>query len=191
MLKAIIPSRCRRKLLSLFFLNSDKEFYLRQIAKLTDQPVRSVQLEIQNLCDARIVNERRKSNRRLFKLNKSFYYYDELMQLIQKTMGLQAELEKHLRSYKDTVQYAVVEKGCSKMPVEGEQVCITLLGKFSSMNEEEKEKLIQMTTHLPFSVTFQLKDLGAGFEGGEDHLHSELEDKVLLYSSNGNGNGKS
>ncbi len=182
MLKAIIPSRCRRKLLSLFFLNPDKEFYLRQIAKLTDQPVRSVQLEIQNLCDAHIVTERRKSNRRLFKLDPGFFYHNELKQLVEKTMGLQMEVEKHLRSYKDYVKMAIIDRSFEE-PMDGDQVQVTLLGRFMNIPEQERQKLMNINGQLPFSIQFELTELNGGPDEPQDIIKNLPREKMVIFCS--------
>lgn len=181
MLSAIIPSLCRRKILSLFFLNPEKEFYLRQISKLEQLPVRSVQLEIQNLCDSGIVLERRSANRRLFHLNKMFFYYKELNHLVLKTMGLQIEVEKHLKNFADFVKYAVVYSGYQAVTEPGMKVSVTLFGSFETLPDLLKEKLLAIKTQLPFQVTFHLKEMAPNFRGIEDMRDPELPNPIVIY----------
>lgn len=181
MLKTIIPSKCRRKILTLFFLDPENEFYLRQIAKLTQQPVRSVQIEIQNLFEAGIVLERRKSNRRLFKLNKKFYYYDELKQLVLKTQGVQSEVEKHLGNFKNIIQTAVIKNNGESKPGLDGRVTVTLNGNFDDLPDSTRKRLTSIKTRLPFEIAFDLVNTDHGHNDPEES--KDFAREILVYQS--------
>jgi hypothetical protein len=184
MLTAIIPSRCRREILSLLFTNEGKEFYLRQIAKLTNQPVRSVQLEIQNLFEAGIVLERRKSNRRFFYVNQSFFYHDELRQLVLKTVGMQSEIRKHLGGFKDTVRMAILEgfRNSNNGNHDGE-VHVRLIGRFKDLSESGRNRILTFKPQLPYRVILHLEEAGQGFTGMTGDGNPDSAARMVLFQS--------
>ncbi|MEJ5199003.1 MAG: hypothetical protein WHX53_08775, partial [Anaerolineae bacterium] len=49
MLESLFSSRARVKVLSLLLLNPESSFYLRQISRLTQLPIRAVQREVERL----------------------------------------------------------------------------------------------------------------------------------------------
>jgi hypothetical protein len=179
MLGAIITSKCRRKVLTLLIMNPEQEYYLRQIARLTDQPIRSVQLETHGLVTEGVIVERREANRRLFRVNPKFYYHNELKGLIMKTTGLQYEVEKHLVDFKKYVRYAVLDLDNFQIKPESRSdgVLISLYGNFEGLKGFNKERLLNITSILPFKVKFNLVPMEHGMV-----VSGEGENKILLYS---------
>ena len=62
MLNALIKSRVRIKLLKLFFLNRNQEFYLRELARLTEENLNSMRVELRNLANAGVITMDRRGN---------------------------------------------------------------------------------------------------------------------------------
>jgi hypothetical protein len=179
MLGAIITSKCRRRVLTLLIMNPEQEYYLRQIARMTDQPIRSVQLETHGLVTEGVIVERREANRRLFRLDPKFYYYNELKNLIMKTTGLQYEVERHLGDFKKYVRYAVLDMDNFhiKPDSRADGVLVSLYGNFEGLKGFNKERLLNITSILPFKVKFNLITLERGME-----IIGEGENKIMLFS---------
>jgi len=88
MLKYFITSRAKRKLLKLFLTNPDKEFYLREVEKLVDEPVNAVRRELGHLEKAGFLKSQRRGKLKYFRVDKSFPFYPELKRIIYLTVGL-------------------------------------------------------------------------------------------------------
>ncbi len=89
MLKTLFSSNTRVKILSLFFTNPEKEFYLREIEKLIKENITSVRREISSLKGIELLKEHLRGNNKYYQLNKNFCLYPELKSIIFKTSGIQ------------------------------------------------------------------------------------------------------
>lgn len=98
MLKVLIGSKVKRKILSLFFLNLKKKFYARQIQRLLGEDYKSVQRELKLLAEYRILVCKSEGNLILYKLNENCPIYTELKAIIYKTEGFFNILLKKLKN---------------------------------------------------------------------------------------------
>lgn len=98
MLKNIFSSDVRVKILTLFLANPQSRYYLREVQKLTDLPVRSVQRELLNLLEFGLLTKTLEGNRLYYQVNTKFFLFPELKNIIFKTTGLgdalKSEIEK-------------------------------------------------------------------------------------------------
>jgi len=85
MIKEIITSNARRKLLTLFLINPETKFYIRELARKTGEYVNSVRKELNNLEYAGIVNSESTANLKYYSANKNCIIYNELRNIMLKT----------------------------------------------------------------------------------------------------------
>ncbi len=82
------------EILKLFFEDSKKEYYFREIAKNLKKEPSHYQKYLDNLVDDKILLDERRGNMRFFRLNKEHPLYEEIKSIISKTSGLENELKK-------------------------------------------------------------------------------------------------
>jgi predicted nucleotidyltransferase len=87
MLRSLFGSRTRAELIGTFFLNEEKELYVRELQRLTGEDYKSIVLELKNLEQIRLVRSRRQGNLKYYGLNKGFLLYEEFKSMIRKTKG--------------------------------------------------------------------------------------------------------
>lgn len=87
MLKSLIASKTRRLLLSTFFSNPGAEYYTRQLASMHGISVGTIHREINKLLSSGMFNVRNVGNIKLFSLNKQNPVYEEMKNIIYKTVG--------------------------------------------------------------------------------------------------------
>lgn len=107
MLEHFITSKTKRKLLKLFVLHPDKSFYVRQIEKLTQEPVTAVRRELNHLEKAGFLKSRRDANLKYFEVDRTFPFYSELKKMIYSTIGLKDYLEEKLHDF-DVIELAFI-----------------------------------------------------------------------------------
>lgn len=90
MLEALISSRTRVKLLTLFLVNPEKEYYVREIARLTQENYNAVRRELKNLSNFGLITGQDRGNQQYYTVNRSFFLFDELQKIILKTEGAAA-----------------------------------------------------------------------------------------------------
>lgn len=95
MLEDIIISRVRVKVLTLFFTNPGKMFYVREIVRQTSEEINAVRRELAHLEKAGMAAKEARANRVYYLFRKDYPLYLELLELVAKTTGLGGEIIKN------------------------------------------------------------------------------------------------
>ena len=101
MIEAIITSKTRRKLLSLFLTNPKTKFYVRELERETNENINSVRKELDNLEKISFLIKERSANAVYYHVNENFLFYRELRSIIKKTNPyhhLLSELKDDIKS---------------------------------------------------------------------------------------------
>jgi len=88
MLKTLFSSSARVKILHLFLMNQDAQYYQRQIKEMTRLPVMAVQRELKKLTAIGLLRKKTDGNRVYYSTNRKFSILPELKGIIMKTMGV-------------------------------------------------------------------------------------------------------
>jgi predicted nucleotidyltransferase len=88
----LLGPRSRRLLLARIYMAPDREFYLRELVRLTGLAPRTVQLELDRLVAAELVLERRSGNRRYLRANVRYPLFRPVYDIVARTDGLAAVL---------------------------------------------------------------------------------------------------
>lgn len=99
MLKRIFTSNTRIKLLTLFVLNEDEEFYIRELTRKLDEQINSIRRELDNLKKAGLLKSKVKNRKKYYLVNKSFFIFPELKGIIKKTMSEESDISKEIEKY--------------------------------------------------------------------------------------------
>lgn len=96
MLEHIIPSKARRKVLSLFFHNPNESFYLRRIVRDINEEVNAVKRELDILFDEKVLHREKRLNKVFYTLNKNYILYDDFLRIFGKSSLLATLVYKNL-----------------------------------------------------------------------------------------------
>jgi predicted nucleotidyltransferase len=88
MLEALISSKTRVKLLTLFLLNPEQEYYVREIVRMIEENYNAVRRELANLEAFGLITGQKKGNQQYYTVNRSFFLYDDLQKIVLKTEGI-------------------------------------------------------------------------------------------------------
>ena len=88
MLKSIITSETRIKLLLRFFLNPGTTGYLRQLAKDFGESTNSIRIELNKLSQARILTAQFKGRNKVFEANKKHPLFEDIRNIVLKSTGI-------------------------------------------------------------------------------------------------------
>jgi len=92
--------------MKLLLLNAPNRYYLREVASLTQQPVRAIQRELARLEASGMLTKTADGNRRYYQANSESPVFPELKALMVKTAGLGDLLRRHLRKSKGSISVA-------------------------------------------------------------------------------------
>jgi predicted nucleotidyltransferase len=93
MFKDLIASKTRRAVLGTFFMNPNKEYYIRQLAKMHNISAGTLHRELSRLEQAGIINSKRVGNIKLFSVNRQHPVYSDMGNIISKTEGIEKLLK--------------------------------------------------------------------------------------------------
>ena len=104
MLKRLFTSNTRIKLLTIFLMNLDQEFFIRELTRKLDEQINSVRRELDNLKKMGFLRSKTKNRKKYYYVNKNFVILDELKSIIIKVL-----------SSNDTVTKEIEQMGHVKM----------------------------------------------------------------------------
>jgi len=84
MFEQLFGSKTRVKLLSLFYNNPERPFYVREITRKIDEQINSVRRELQNLLNIGIVSSVQQGNRLYYEVNQKYKFHTELQSIFSK-----------------------------------------------------------------------------------------------------------
>lgn len=95
LLKDIIISRVRVKMLQLFLSHPGTIFHVRDIVRKIGEEINAVRRELSHMEEAGMVSKEHRANRLFYTFRKEYPLYYELLGLIGKTSGLGFDILKH------------------------------------------------------------------------------------------------
>lgn len=107
MLERLFSSRARVELLSILFLQPEKEFYLREIARITREDYKNISRELKNLETLGLLTSRKTGNLKYFSLNRKFPIFEELKSIFFKTRGVAKIIKEALQAF-EIIDYAFI-----------------------------------------------------------------------------------
>ncbi len=106
MIDKLFSSRARIEILRLFLFNPENTFYQRQISVLTNQPIRGVQREVAKLQKLGLIEGSIQGNRIYYKVNKICPIFEELKNILFKSIGIAEVLKENLK--RDNIKIAFI-----------------------------------------------------------------------------------
>jgi len=94
MLRDLMVSKVRVKLLQLFLSQPKEMFYVRQLVRLTGEEINAVRRELSRMEKAGMVKKEGRGNRLYYWFNQDYLFWGDLLSLIAKTTGLGGKILK-------------------------------------------------------------------------------------------------
>ncbi|MEK9160233.1 MAG: hypothetical protein AAB383_05915 [Patescibacteria group bacterium] len=101
MLKHLFTSKARVKLLTIFLLRPDDEYFVRELTRELDEQINSIRRELDNLKKLGLLRSRAKNRKKYFTVNKNFVLFNELRSIIIKATNSSDNLLKNLTKMGD------------------------------------------------------------------------------------------
>lgn len=86
MLKRLFTSNTRIKLLTIFLMNQDEEYFIRELTRKLNEQINSIRRELDNLKKLGILKTKAKNRKKYYCVNKNFLFLDELKGIIIKAL---------------------------------------------------------------------------------------------------------
>lgn len=97
MLKRLFTSNTRIKLLTLFLLNPDSEFFIRELTRKLEEQINSIRRELDNLKKMGLLKTKTKNRKKFYVVNKNFVVFNELRNIVLKALSEKESIAKSLQ----------------------------------------------------------------------------------------------
>jgi len=104
---ALFPGT-KRKILALFFLNTDKEFYFSEVVRLTGTRQGVIQRELKSLTEAEILTSEKRGRQKFYSVNRKHPVFQDLRNIIFKTYGVIGKIREALDPVGGQIKVAFV-----------------------------------------------------------------------------------
>jgi predicted transcriptional regulator len=107
MIDILFRSKIRQKILSRFFADEGRRFYINEMARLVNTTQGTCRRELNKLVDMGVLTTKKEGNLLYYQVNKQTPLYREFSAIIQKTIGIEAKLKSSLQGFKG-ISYAFI-----------------------------------------------------------------------------------
>ncbi len=179
MLEHLLTSKTRIKILTLLMFNQDKEFHLREIARIISISPIYVTKELDNLIKINLVKKTKKANLNIYSINKECIFLNELKTIFLKTDFLGELIKKELENkVKYCFIYGSFAKGIEKAKSDIDLFLV------SEMKEDELIKIIQkLENKIKREINYVLwneKTFNQRAAQGHHLLRTIKKDKIIM-----------
>jgi predicted nucleotidyltransferase len=107
-LSAVLFPGTKRKILALFFLHPDQEYYFSEVIRLTGTRQGVIQRELTNLVEADILNTEKRGRQKYYSVNLKHPIFPDLRNIIFKTFGVIGKIREALEPLGKKIDVAFV-----------------------------------------------------------------------------------
>lgn len=107
MYKSLFP-KIRGKILTLFFMNQEREYYFTEVVRLTNTKQGAIQRELKFLTEIGILIRENRGRQVYYFVNKKNPIYKDLKNIIFKTFGVVDKLKLALSPIKNKIEFAFI-----------------------------------------------------------------------------------
>jgi len=129
-LQDLFISKVRVKLIQTFLNQPQEMFYVRQLVREIKEEINAVRRELARMERLGLVKKEARANRLYYFFNKSYPYYQDLISLVAKTVGLGAEIIKHKNAIGNLKFVLLSGRYARRMPRKSEEdIDLLLVGQ--------------------------------------------------------------
>ncbi len=92
----ITKSKARKKILDLFFSDTKKKYYLREMERILDIPVGNIRRELLSLGKSGLFKREKMGKQVYYSLNEESPIFEEFKKIVSKTIGIESQIKKIL-----------------------------------------------------------------------------------------------
>ncbi len=153
MLKNLFTSKTRIKLLTLFLLQPEQEYYIRELTRKMDEQINSVRRELTNLKKVGLLRSRVRNRKKYYVVNTNFIIFNELKSIIVKSLNSRDNVIKKIKQIGDIDLLLMAGVFLEKQ----DQVDLLIVGE---IDKTELEKFLneEVETQQPIRFSILTKD---------------------------------
>jgi len=128
-LQDLLISKVRVKLLETFLSNPKEIYHVRELVRRTGEEINAVRRELAHMEKSGMVKKEPRGNRLYYWFRKDYLFYNELLAMITKTVGLGREILKNRERIGKISFVSFSEKFVKRIPREKDEVDVLVVGQ--------------------------------------------------------------
>jgi DNA-binding transcriptional ArsR family regulator len=176
-LPELLFGRARARLFAVLFVLPEREFYFRELARLTGLSTSSLRRELLPLLRAGVVEQRGHAHLMYYRANPSHPCFPELKGLIDKSAGIAPQLQACLLPLADRIDYAFIYGSfAGGSPTATSDIDLMVVGSASFGEVAEAIRPVAERVGRPISPTlYGAKEFRRQLADGHSFLHAVLD----------------
>ncbi len=158
MLKHIIPSKTRRKILELFYHHPNQIYYLRAVVRETGDEVNAVKRELDILTEEKLLLKEKRLNKTFYTLNKNYLFYEEFLRIFAKMNFLSTMIYQNLSKIGKVKFIALSTKFAKNIEIKEDEIYLLLVGVIVIAEVENIFGQAEKTFGRPINYTVMTED---------------------------------
>lgn len=178
----ILKSKLRAKLLAFYFSRPGEELYLSELAREIKVDPMNLSRELGKLEKERIFISRMSGKQKYYKLNKNYLFYNELKNVVAKTVGVESSLRGILKdesAIKFCFIYGSYAAGSDKV---GSDIDLFIIGKPSAV-DSVSEKISGLEKRIGREINYRFfseLDLRKAFKEKNSFILNIVKNKKIF-----------
>ena len=129
MLRDIIVSKVRIKLLEIFLSHPEEIYYVRQLVRELKEEINAVRRELSRMEKAGMVQKENRANRVYYWFNPEYLFYGDLLGMVNKTVGLGGAIIKN-KNHLGKIRFALLSGRFARhLPIKEGKVDLLIIGE--------------------------------------------------------------
>ena len=187
MLKQLFGSRTRISVLKLFVFNPDKEYYIREIERLTKEPFDPLRMELRRLENVGLLKSRASGRQKYYNMNTSHKLFPEIKSIILKTVGI-GDLLGSALSRKDIEAAFIYGSYAKDVEHTESDIDIFVIGDISSKELQGAISDIENTTKREINPTiYSVEELREKYKSKNSFIAGVLKGQKIFLKGDENG----
>jgi predicted nucleotidyltransferase len=104
----VLFTKTQQRVLAVLFGHPDRSYFANELVRLAETGTGTIHRELQKLCAAGLITEKRVGNQRHFQANRDAPIFEELRSIVLKTFGMVDVLREHLEPVSAKISCAFI-----------------------------------------------------------------------------------
>lgn len=158
MLKDLMVSKVRVKLLQTFLYQPDEIFYVRQLVRKIKEEINAVRRELGRMEKTGMVKKEPRGNRLYYFFNREYPLYEDLLSMVNKTTGLGKELIKNKSKLGRVKLIMFSGRFARRLPLEEGGVDLLIVGEIEMQTLTKLVRAEEAKLNREINYTVMTKD---------------------------------
>jgi len=178
-------SKIRRDLLALFFSNTGRKYFLREMERLLRYSAGNIRRELLRLQKDNLFKTQRVGNLLYYSLNQDHPLFEDLKSIVNKTIGVEASLRAVLSSLEGIKFAFIFGSFASKSEKETSDIDVMIIGEqdISALNERIRELESKLKREINISL-YTRKEFGAKKKSKSGFITDVLKNPKIMLIGN-------